>query len=235
MVVLPIDVPKAAVAPLAARLGGFSFVYDDGGETGSEQTWQAGGRIVMAHTRLAAGRSLWGLFLVLPLVVGPSTILRGEPSAVPAAPAPVTLATFDVDATPPVGAAMAYGPAVKAADLQLRCRGVVIQGAGDSIVLCAIDWIGVGNAAHDAFRAGLAEAAGTTPARVAVHALHQHDAPHADFTAEKLLAAMGVNDHPRFDGDFHREVIARAAAAIKDALPKAKPVTHAGFGRAEVA
>ena len=46
---------------------------------------------------------------------------------------------------------------------------------------------------------------------------------------------MGVKDHPRFDGDFARAVIANAAVAIKDALPTAKPVTHAGFGRAEVA
>ena len=189
----------------------------------------------MMHTRLSAGRSLWIVLSVCSLVVRPCTNLRGEEPAVPVALAPVTLAPFDVDATPPVGAAMAYGPAVKAADLQLRCRGIVLSGAGEPIVLCAIDWIGVGNAAHDAFREGLAKAAGTTPARVAVHALHQHDAPHADFTAEKLLADMGVKDHPRFDGDFHRQVIARAAAAIEEALPKAKPVTHAGFGRAEVA
>ena len=189
----------------------------------------------MAHAQLSTWWGPWRVFLMLPMAVLSCTVLRGQPSAVPVAPVSVTLATFDVDATPPVGAAMAYGPAVKAADLQLRCRGIVLSGAGEPIVLCAIDWIGVGNAAHDAFRAGLAAAAGTTPSRVAVHALHQHDAPHADFTAEKLLADMGVKDHPRFDGDFHREVIARAAAAIKDALPKAKPVTHAGFGRAEVA
>ena len=189
----------------------------------------------MAHARLSTRRSPWRVFLMVPLAVLPCTLLRGQESAAPVTPASVTLATFDVDATPPIGAAMAYGPAVKAADLQLRCRGVVIQGAGDSIVLCAIDWIGVGNGAHDAFRAGLAAAAGTTPSRVAVHALHQHDAPHADFTAEKLLADMGVKDHPRVDGDFARAVIAKAAAAIKEALPTAKPVTHAGFGRAEVA
>jgi len=187
----------------------------------------------MARSRLATWRNRWWVFLMVPLVGWRGSILRGQESA--AATGSVTLATFDVDATPPVGAAMAYGPAVRAADLQLRCRGIVLLGAGEPIVLCAVDWIGVGNAAHDAFRAGLAEAAGTTPTRVAVHALHQHDAPHADFTAEKLLAGMGVKDHPRFDGDFHREVIARAAAAIREALPKAKPVSHAGFGRAEVA
>ena len=118
----------------------------------------------MAHTRLSTWRSPWRVFLMVPLAVVPCTLLRGQESAAPVAPASVTLATFDVDATPPVGAAMAYGPAVKAADLQLRCRGIVLSGAGEPIVLCAIDWIGVGNAAHDAFRAGLAEAAGTTPA-----------------------------------------------------------------------
>jgi hypothetical protein len=150
------------------------------------------------------------------------------------APAGIALATFDVDATPPVGAAMAYGPAVKPADLQLRCRGIVLSGAGKPIVLCAIDWIGVGNEAHDAFRAGLAAAAGTAPDRVAVHALHQHDAPHADFTAERLLSGMGVRDHPRFDGDFHRVVFARTAAAVSAALPKARRATHAGFGRGRV-
>ena len=146
----------------------------------------------------------------------------------------LTLATFDVDATPPVGGAMAYGPAVKEADLQLRCRGIVLAGAGDPIVLCAVDWIGIGNAAHDAFREALAAAAGTTPDRVAVHALHQHDAPHADFTAERLVNELGIGGHPRFDGAFHREVIGRAAAAAREALPKARKVTHVGFARAEV-
>ena len=149
--------------------------------------------------------------------------------------AALKLATFDVDATPPVGVQMAYGPAVRAADLSLRCRGIVITGAGEPIVLCAIDWIGIGNGAHDAFRAGLAAAAGTVPDRVAVHALHQHDAPQADFTAEQVLAGMGIKTFPRFDGTLARDVIARAAAAITAALPTARPLTHVGWGRAEVA
>ncbi|NQW48161.1 MAG: hypothetical protein HQ464_10395 [Planctomycetes bacterium] len=74
------------------------------------------------------------------------------PSVACAESEPLRLGIFDVDATPPVGMAMAYGPAARPADLQLRCRGIVILGAAEPIVLCAIDWIGVGNAAHDAFR-----------------------------------------------------------------------------------
>lgn len=145
------------------------------------------------------------------------------------------LACFDVDATPPVGGQMAYGEALRAADLQLRCRGLVLTGAGDPIVLCAVDWLGIGNAAHDAFREGLAAAAGTTPDRVAVHTLHQHDAPHVDFTAEAIARRLGVAaKYPNIDGTFARAVLERAASAIRAALPQARPVTHYGFGRAKV-
>jgi len=147
----------------------------------------------------------------------------------------IELATFDVDATPPLGTRMAYNDVIRDADLPLRCRGIVLLGAGRPIVLCAVDWIGIGNAAHDAFRTALAEAAGTSADRVAVHALHQHDAPQADFTAEAILADLGVTSHRRFDGDFPRRVIAAAAAAIKAAVPRARPVTHAGFGASPVA
>lgn len=76
---------------------------------------------------------------------------------------PVKVATFDVDATPPLGSAMAYDTVKRLDDLTLRCRGVVITGSGDPIVLCAVDWIGIANEGHDAFRIALAKAAGTTP------------------------------------------------------------------------
>ena len=148
--------------------------------------------------------------------------------------APVKVATFDVDATPPLGSAMAYDPVKRLDDLTLRCRGVVITGSGEPIVLCAVDWIGIANEGHDAFRAALAQAAGTSPARVAVHALHQHDAPGCDFTAEKLIKDLGLKGYSRFEGDFHRVVIARAAEAIKLALPTAREATHWGWGEAVV-
>ena len=146
----------------------------------------------------------------------------------------VRVATFDVDATPPLGSAMAYDPVNRLDELTLRCRGIVILGAEQPIVLCAIDWIGLANEGHDAFRSALAVAAGTVPERVAVHALHQHDAPGCDFTAEKIIRDLGLDGYSRFDGKFHRQVIERASEAIRTALPKAKKVTHFGFGEAMV-
>ena len=144
------------------------------------------------------------------------------------------IATFDVDATPPVGSTMAYDKVVRQDDLPLRCRGVVLLGAGEPIVLCAMDWIGLANEAHDAFRSALAQAAGTSSQRVAVHTLHQHDAPECDLSAERLLKEVGTSDLGRFDGTFARQVMDRAASAIRSAIAAAQPVTHVGWGEAEV-
>jgi hypothetical protein len=155
-------------------------------------------------------------------------------STAPSHTAPVSIATFDVDATPPLGSAMAYDPVKRIDELTLRCRGIVIIGPEKPIVLCAVDWIGIANEGHEAFRTSLATAAGTTPDRVAVHALHQHDAPGCDFTAERLVKQFDIKGFNRFEGTFHREVIARASAAIKTALPNARSASHWGWGRAEV-
>lgn len=146
----------------------------------------------------------------------------------------VRIATFDVDATPPLGAGMAYDVVKRVDELTLRCRGIVLLSAAKPIVLCAVDWIGIANEGHDAFRAALAEAAGTTPERVAVHALHQHDAPGCDFTAEKLIKDLQIPGYSRFDGKHHREVIQQAADAIRKAVATAQPATHYAWGEAAV-
>src|SRR4051812_36748869 len=159
------------------------------------------------------------------LVVCLAVVRADDPPEKAALPA-LKVATFDVDATPPLGSAMAYDPVKRLDELTLRCRGIVIVGAGKPIVLCAVDWIGIANEGHDYFREKLADAAGTTPDRVAVHTLHQHDAPGCDFTAERLIRDLGLKDFGRFEGGFHREVVLRAAKAIKGAVASARPATH---------
>lgn len=155
-------------------------------------------------------------------------------TATASAQQPVKIATFDVDATPPVGSAMAYDPVKRLDEITLRCRGVVLIGGGQPIVVCAVDWIGIANEGNEAFREALAAAAGTVPGRVAVHTLHQHDAPGCDFTAERLIRELGQKDYGRFEGAFHRTVIKRAADAIRVSIATAPTVTHYGWGTAEV-
>ena len=156
------------------------------------------------------------------------TVFSAEPAA------NLSLSTFDVDATPPVGSMMAYDKVLRQDDLPLRCRGVVLLGAGEPIVLCAMDWIGIANEGQDVFKEALAKAAGTIPLRVAVHTLHQHDAPDCDFLAERLLKEVDAKDLGRFDGTFARQVVERAAAAVKASIERAQPVTHVGWGEADV-
>jgi hypothetical protein len=167
-------------------------------------------------------------------LVAVATLLLAPGTAIHASEAVVKLAVFDVDATPPVGSAMAYDPVRRLDELTLRCRGIVLLGADRPVVLCAVDWLGIGNEGHDAFRDALAEASATTRDRVAVHTLHQHDAPGCDFTAERLIRKLGLTSYGRFEGTFHRQVIQRAAGAVRSALPTAQPVTHYGWGVAEV-
>ena len=147
---------------------------------------------------------------------------------------PLMIATFDVDATPPVGSEMAYDPVRKLDEITLRCRGIVFLGAGKPIVLCAIDWLGVANESQDVFRDALAEAAGTTRNRVAVHALHQHDSPRSDFTAEAIVKELDNTGFHLYDGNFQRKVINRAADALKAALTNAQPITHYGWAAVDV-
>ena len=152
----------------------------------------------------------------------------------PTAAESLKLATFDVDATPPIGSAMAYDPVKRLDELTLRCRGLVLLSAEQPVVLCAVDWIGIGNEGHDAFRDALADAAGTTRERVVVHTLHQHDAPGCDFLAEQLIRDAGLVSTGRYEGTFHRVVILRVADAVRSSLATAEPVTHYGWGAADV-
>ena len=140
------------------------------------------------------------------------------------------VAVFQADATPPIGSPVAYAPARKIED-PLSARGIVLLGAGEPIVLCAVDWIGIGNGGHDAWRRALAEAAGTTPGRVTVHTLHQHDGVRCDFDQVELL---GEKAKARFDADFARKTIAATAEAVRESLKNARPVTHLGTGAAKV-
>ena len=149
------------------------------------------------------------------------------------------IATFDMDVTPPMGSNyLTYTPQVGTWDMSLRAKGMVIQGAGQPIVLCAIDWIGIGNEGMDAFKGTLAEAAGTSPERVSVNVLHQHDAPRCDFGAEQRILKAGADPslhHPvNFDGTFAREVLQDLRTVVKESLKHAQPVNHIGFGEAEV-
>jgi len=142
------------------------------------------------------------------------------------------IATFNVDATPPIGSPVAYAPTRKIED-PLSARGIVVFGEGKPVVLCAVDWIGIGNGGQDVWKEKLAQAAGTTADRVTVHVLHQHDGPRCDFSAEDLLDSRNLGGR-NYDTVFLRDVVQRAAVAVGESAKSMRKVTHIGVGKAKV-
>jgi len=169
----------------------------------------------------------------LPLLAAAVWLSVGRPA--PAFDDQFRVAVFEHDVTPPLGSPLCdgYVPPAKEIVDRLWAKGVVLMGAGPPIVLVALDWVGIGNAGHLAFRETLAEAAGTSPDRVAVHCLHQHDAPGCDFASEELLAARGLGGR-QFDPAFARETMRGLAQAVRKAMQAPRRATHVGIGKGMV-
>lgn len=144
-------------------------------------------------------------------------------------------ATFAADITPPEGHPLCGGwiEPVRGVDDPLKALGVVLHSDESMpIVLCALDWTGTRNDAYEAWRIGLAEAAGTSIHHVAVQTVHPHNAPFADIEAQKLLEA--VKGPPLLDLKFHAKAVRDTAEALKKALKNAVPFTHVGVGSAKI-
>ncbi len=169
------------------------------------------------------------LLLVVSITLASSNVTWADASAT------LKVATFQADVTHPLGSPLCIGLVKPAMEIvtPLTARGIVLLGADEPIVLCAFDWALIANESHDRFCEALAEAVGTSPERVTVHTLHQHDAPGSDFATERLLAEHGLEG--RYSNpDFDAVVMQRVAAAAKAALETAQPVTHIGLGSGQV-
>ncbi len=145
------------------------------------------------------------------------------------------LATFRAEVTVPPGHALMGGgiaPARKIAD-PLYALGFVFLGAGKPIVFVSVDWCEIRNDAHARWRALLAEAARTTPDRVMVASVHQHDAPVADLEAERLLRAAKATGSV-CNLAFHEKAVRRVARAVAQSMRAPQRVTHLSTGQAKV-
>ena len=145
------------------------------------------------------------------------------------------IATFRVDVTPPTGHSLCGGwiKPVETVDDPLEALGLVILGAGKPIVLCAVDWTGLLNSAHRAWRTALAEGVGTTPDRVAVQCVHQHNAPFACLDSQKIVAQY--KELPAIvDVPFFETCLAKLRTAAKEALASAKPLSAIATGEGTV-
>lgn len=150
-------------------------------------------------------------------------------------PSPFRLAPFAADVTPPLGHPCMGGGIAPAREIvdPLEARGLILLGPEKPVVLVSVDWCEIRNDAYDRWRDAIAEAAGTDRAHVLLSSVHQHDAPVADLAAERQLRKAGAKGSI-CDPDFHEQAVLRVAAAVRQALPSGRPVTHVGTGSAAV-
>ncbi len=169
------------------------------------------------------------------IVIAFAAVCTSAGQVLAAEDASLRVATFQADVTPPLGSPLCNGNVKPVMEIvtPLTARGVVLLGAGEPIVLCAFDWVGIGNESYDQFRKALGAAVGTTADRVALQTLHQHDAPGSDFATERLLTEHGLA-REYSNPDFDLEMMARVAAAAQESLQMAQPVTHVGLGTGKV-
>lgn len=145
------------------------------------------------------------------------------------------LASFQVDVTVPLGHPLCGGwikPAEKIGD-PLYALGVVLLSDEAPVVLCAVDWTGILNDSHRYLREKLAAAAHTTRERVALHTVHQHNAPFVDVNAQQLVSEQ--KSLPRVvQIPWFEEVVTRMTLAVQDAIGRTQPVTEISWGQARV-
>ena len=147
----------------------------------------------------------------------------------------LTLSTFSIEVTCPIGHPCMGGGIAPAKEIldPLFANGFVLRGAGKPVVLIAVDWCEIRNGAYEAWRTAIANAVETDPVRVILSSLHQHDTPIADLEAEELLrkhkAAGSICDL-----DFHAKTVERVAKEVKKSLAIFHTITHIGTGKATV-
>ena len=162
------------------------------------------------------------------LLAAPSIAWADDPN--------LELAVFRADVSPPAGHPLCGGwiKPVAGQDDALEAIGLVLFGAGDPIVLCAVDWTGLLNSAHVAWRKALAEAAGTSPERVAVQCVHQHNAPFVCPAAYRLCAMQPDLPDAVMQPDFFAQALTRVADALRKSLSDRRRITHVASGQARV-
>jgi hypothetical protein len=145
------------------------------------------------------------------------------------------VATFACDVTPPLGHPLCGGwiKALEAVDDPLLAKGIVVGDGANRYVLCSVDWCLLQTGAYEAFRDQLAAGADVPPQHVAVHTVHQHNAPIADSDAEELLRQT-ENPPAHLDLDFLASATRRLAESVRRACERLEPFDQIGFGQAKV-
>ncbi len=141
------------------------------------------------------------------------------------------LAPFNIEVTPPIGHSLCGGllpPATTCRD-PLWARGLIIDDGVTRVVLCVIDFCAIDGRAHRQACEALAMGANTSASRVALHTVHQHDAPYVISEPESELQRHGIG---QLDQTWWNDVLRR----LQDGTVNVhyREFTEIGIGSARV-
>lgn len=147
--------------------------------------------------------------------------------------APLRVAAFACDATPPLGEPMLWMNPLQKVVTPLLAKGIVLEDGTNRYVLCVFDWCLIGNESNVNFRRALADAVGTPVSRVSVHTVHQHAAPYADEGAHRLLdTAPQPTIH--LSSNYLAQLRTRLAGAASEAVKHLEVFDRIGTSEAKV-
>ena len=129
--------------------------------------------------------------------------------------AALRIAPFEIDITPPVGEAIAYG-INRRVDAPIFVRGVLLDDGRTRALLGAADIIGLYGAVYPEWRLCMAQAARVPVRNVLIHCVHQHDSLRP-FPPELRALLRGFHD-PRIPSErFHRDLLRRLDVGLRRA------------------
>ena len=136
------------------------------------------------------------------------------------------LGTFKTDCTPPAGFGIKFGDNAEDHADGIRdplwLRGFVLDDGASRCLIASLDYCALMNGAHDLLVNTLAEAAAVPPERVAVHCIHQHDAPLVDYDADAYLK---FETYPRA---WWQGVAAKCGQSSREALGSMREIRDVG-------
>jgi hypothetical protein len=150
-----------------------------------------------------------------------------------AATGSLRVGVFRADVTPPKGQPLIWVVPLEETLDPLLAKGLILDDGRERVVLCALDWCGLGGSTFRQFQHAVARAAGVRPSKVVLQSVHQHAAPYVDGDAYRLLRAA---PHPPlcFSDAALRELAGRLADSVRRASSSLEPCDRIGFGQAKV-
>ncbi|MBI5094855.1 MAG: hypothetical protein HZB26_20750 [Candidatus Hydrogenedentes bacterium] len=143
----------------------------------------------------------------------------------------ITLHTFKVDVTPPIGGYLCGGlhDTALSVETPLYLRGIALTDGATRCVAAVIDFCYLCGTSHTRLLRAIADGAQLEPDRVTLHSNHVHDAPLIDEDAHALVAEYA----PQFqlhDEAWFVSLLARCRDAVAQALADpGTPITGVAF------